>query len=197
MWISSKAQYDATHPSTCNDRIPLVDSQGSSSSGYDDSSPKVSPSPSTTTFSRLTGVVIIIDTFEHPPQTVDRTVIRSSPSHSLFTLPFKRSPSSPGPMSHFWTPESKAFPDPRPIFEEELEASLRRWEDERKGHKATEIYVVVDRETAHESWRSLSRRLTATIVHQARTSPVNVVDEKARMLKVLRCQTGILDLEPS
>ena len=42
------------------------------------------------------------------------------------------------------------------MFEEELEASLQRWEDERKGHNATDIYVVVDRETAHEeSWRSL------------------------------------------
>lgn len=157
--VLSKAQHDFTHR---HDLTPLADSQGTSNSSYDDSSAEVPPSPNSTNISRLPGVVTVTDVFEHPTHSVTRTVIRPSPSHSLFSLPFKRSSLPPGPKSGsrsrslFGTPESTPVPDARSAFEEELDASLRRWEDEREGHNAMDVYVVIDREASHEeSWRSL------------------------------------------
>jgi hypothetical protein len=53
------------------------------------------------------------------------------------------------------------------MFEEELDTSLRRWEDEREGRNAMDIYIVVDRESSHEeSWRSLVQE-----VHYNHSSP--------------------------
>lgn len=158
--IFSKAQHDLTRRSTRHDRIHFGDAHGESSSSCDSSSPEVSPSPSPTDFSHLPGTVTVTDVFEHPTHTVTRTVIRPSPNHFFFSLPFKRSPPSPGSKSG-----SKSFPrtpEPTPVqvthtsFEEELDAYERRWEDERGGYNAMDIYVVVDRDLAHEeSWRSL------------------------------------------
>lgn len=169
--ILSKAQHDLTHLFTRHDPIPLDDSQGTSSSSYEDSPAKVRPRSSPTTPSRLPGVVTATDTFEHPTHTVTRTVIRPSPSHSLFSLPFKRPSSSSGPKqgskSHFRTPESTPIPDAQSMFEEELDASLQRWGDEREGRNAMDVYVIVDREMSHEeSWRSLVQE-----VHYNRRPP--------------------------
>lgn len=158
--IFSKAQHDLTHLFTRHDCIRSGDSQRGSSSSYDDSSPEVSPSPSPTKFSRFPGTVMVTDVFEHPTHIVTRTVIRPSPSHFIFSLPFKHSPSSPGPKSgsksFFWTPEQTPVSDTGSTFEEELDVYEQRWEDERGGRNAMDIYVVVDRESSNEeSWRSL------------------------------------------
>ena len=162
--IFSKAQHDLTHMFIRHDCIRSMDSQEALSSGYDDSSPEVSPSPSPTKFSRFPGTVTITDIFEHPTHTVTRTVIRPSPSHFFFSLPFKHSPSSSGPKSGskslFRAPEQTPASDASSTFEEELDAYEQRWEDERGGRNAMDIYVVVDRESSHEeSWRSLVQEL--------------------------------------
>ena len=158
--IFSKAQHDLTHLFTRHDLIHLADSRGTSSSSCDDSSAEVSPSPSIANYSQLPGVVTVTDIFDHPTHTVTRTVIRPTPSHSVFSLPLKRPSSSRGPKSLFRTPESMPVPDTRSVFEEELDTSLRRWEDEREGRNAMDIYVVVGREAAHEeSWRSLIQEI--------------------------------------
>ena len=42
------------------------------------------------------------------------------------------------------------------MFEEELNAYEQRWEDEKEGRNAMDIYVVVDHDASREeSWRSL------------------------------------------
>lgn len=162
--ILSKAQHDLTNMFTRHDYTQLGDSNGASSSSYDDSSPEASPSPSPTKFSRLPGVVTVTDVFDHPTHTVTRTIIRPSPS-SFFSLPFKRSSTSSfgsksGSKSFFRTPELTPVPDTRPTFEEELDAYEQRCEDERGGRNPMDIYVVVDREAAHEeSWRSLVQEI--------------------------------------
>ena len=47
-------------------------------------------------------------------------------------------------------------PDAPSTFEEELDSYEQRWEDEKEGRNPMDIYVVVDRDVAHEeSWRSL------------------------------------------
>ena len=158
--IFSKAQQDITHMFTRHDYIHLVDTPGASSSSYDSSSPEVSPSPSPTDFSRLPGTVTVTDVFEHPTHTVTRTVIRPSPNHFPFSLPFKRSFSFSGPRTRskslLRAPEPTPVPDARPAFEEELDVHEQRWEDEKQGRNAMDIYVVVDHEASHEeSWRSL------------------------------------------
>jgi hypothetical protein len=161
MSIFSKAHHDLTNLFANDNSIHSANFQETSSSSYDGSSPEVSPSPSPTDFSRLPGVVgTVTDFFEHPTHTVTRTVIRPSPSHFLFSLPFKRSSSSLVPKSgskpFFRAQESTPVLDARSSFEEELDASLQRWEDEREGHCPLDIFVVVDREASHEeSWRSL------------------------------------------
>lgn len=162
--LFSKAQHDLSHLFTRPDLIHLGDSQGTSSSSYDDSSPEISPSPSPT-ISRHPGAVTITDVFEHPTHTVTRTVIRPSPSHSLFSLPFKRSSGSSsgsksGSKSFFRTSDPSHIADPRTTFEEELSAYAQRWEDEREGRNAMDVYIVVDRESSHEeSWRSLVQEI--------------------------------------
>jgi len=158
--IFSRAQHDLTHMFTRHDHVHLGDTHGTSSSSYSDSSPEVSPSPSPTKFSHHPGTVTVTDVFEHPTHTVTRTVIRPSPSHFFFSLPFIRSSPSSGSMSgsksFFRTPEPSPVPDARSTFEEELDVHEQRWEDERGGRNAMDIYVVVDREASHEeSWRSL------------------------------------------
>lgn len=159
--IFSKAQHDLTHMFTRHDYIRSGDSHGASSFSNDGSSPEISPSPSPTKFPRFPGTVTITDTFEHPTHTVIRTVIRPSPSHFLFSLPFKPSPSpsesrSTRSRSFFRAPEQTPALDSRFTFEEELDAHEQRWEDERMGRNAMDIYVVIDRESSHEeSWRSL------------------------------------------
>ena len=158
--IFSKAQHDLTNMFTRRD------THEASSSSYDSSSPEVSPSPSPTDFSRLPGTVTVTDVFEHPTHTVTRTVIRPSPSHFVFSLPFKRLSisSSAGSKSEHRspsrTPDSTSVPDVRSTFEEELDAYEQRWEDERGEYNAADIYVVVDHEAFHEeSWRSLVQEL--------------------------------------
>jgi hypothetical protein len=164
--IFSKAQHDITHLFTRHDYVRLGGTHGSSSSSYDDSSPEVSPASSPTDFSRLPGTVTITDVFEHPTHTVTRTVIRPSPSH-FFSLPFKRSSSSFGSKSFFRTPEPTHVPDAYSTFEVELDVYEQRWEDEREGRNAMDIYIVVDREASHEeSWRSLVQE-----VHYNRRPP--------------------------
>ena len=143
-----------------HESIHLEDAHGASSPSYDDSSSEVSPSSSPTADSRLPGTVTVTDVFEHPTHTVTRTVIRPSPSHSLFSLPFKRSASSPlprsGSRSFLRAPEQVSVPDVRSTFEEDLDAHVKRWENEREGYNAMDIYIVVERESSHEeSWRSL------------------------------------------
>ena len=162
--IFSKTQHELTHLFTHRDSIRSMGSQGTSSSSYDESSPEVSPSPSPTNFPRLPGVVTVTDVFEHPTHTVTRTVIRPSPSHFLFSLPFKRSSSSLVPKSgskpFFRKQDSTSSSDSRSTFEDELDASVQRWEDEKEGHNPLDIYVVVDREASHEeSWRSLVQQV--------------------------------------
>ena len=170
--IFSKAQHDLTHMFTRHDYIRSGDSHGTSSSSYDDSSPEISPSSSPTKFSRFPGMVTITDTFEHPTHTVTRTVIRPSPSHSFFSLPFKPSHSPPesrsrGSRSFFQTLEQTPTSDSGFTFEEELDAYEQRWEDERVGRNAMDIYVVIDRESSQEeSWRSLVQE-----VHYNRRPP--------------------------
>ena len=179
--IFSKAQHDLTHMFTRRDCSHSGDNHEATSSSYDSSSPEVSPSPSPTDFSRLPGTVTITDVFEHPTHTVTRTVIRPSPSHFPFSLPFKRLSSSSGSKSESKlfprTPDSTPVPDARPIFEEELDTYEQRWEDERGGHNVADIYVVVDREASHEeSWRSLVQE-----VHYNHLPPVrNVFSECGR-----------------
>lgn len=158
--ILLKAQHDLTNLFARHDPIHLGDAHEASSSSYDDSSPEASLPPSPTDFSHIPGVVTATDVFEHPTHTTTRTVIRPSPSHSRFSLTFKRSSSSlgqkPGPKSFFRTPESTPVPDARTTFEEELDACVQRWGDEREGRNAMDIYVIVDREASREeSWRSL------------------------------------------
>ena len=138
----------------------MAESRGSSRSSYDDFSTEVLPPPGPTNASRLHGVVKTTDTFEHPTHIVTRTVIRPCPSHSLFSLPFKRrsfSPGSkPGSKSLIGMPESPPVPDARSAFEEELDSSIKRWQDEKEGRDAVDIYVIVDHEASYEeSWRSL------------------------------------------
>lgn len=147
---------------TRRDSIRLGDAQEASSSSNDGSSPEISPSPSPTSFSRLSGTVTVTDVFEHPTHTVTRTVIRPSPSN-FFSLPFRRA-SFPGlrsePKQSPRIPDSPPVPDAPSTFEEELDACERRWEDERGERNAADIYVVVDREAFHEeSWRSLVQEL--------------------------------------
>ena len=158
--IFSKAQHDLTHKFTRHDRLQLGDTHGESSSSYDSSSPEASPAPSPTKFSHLPGTVTVTDVFEHPTHTVTRTVIRPSPNHFLFSLPFKRSSLSSGfktgSKSPLRTPELTPVPDVPSTFEEELDSYEQRWEDEKDGRDAMDIYVVVDRDVSHEeSWRSL------------------------------------------
>ena len=162
--IFSKAQHDLTHMFTRHDYTQLGGSNGASSSSYDDSSPEVSPSSSSTKFSRFPGTVTVTDIFEHPTHTVTRTVIRPSPSYFSFSLPFKRlsssSGSKSGSKSFFRTPEPTPVPETRPTFEEELDAYEQRWEDEREERNPMDIYVVVDRESSREeSWRSLVQEI--------------------------------------
>lgn len=156
--ILSKAQHDVTHLFR-HDLIPLADSRETLSSGYDNSSAEVSPLPTPTDLARLPAAdTTITDTFEYHTHTVTRTVIRPSPGHPFFSHPFRRSSSSPKPAfkSFFRTPELTPVPDARSTFEEELDVSLQRWEDEREGRNAMDIYVIVDREEViEESWRSL------------------------------------------
>lgn len=53
-------------------------------------------------------------------------------------------------------PESPPVPDARSAFEEELDSSIKRWQDEKEGRDAVDIYVIVDHEASYEeSWRSL------------------------------------------
>lgn len=158
--IFSKVQHDLSHMFTRHGYIHSGDTQGASSSSYDDSSLEVSPSPSPTDPSRLPGTMTMIDVFEHPTHTVIRTIIRPSPSHSLFSFPPKHSSSSFGlksmskPFSR--SPEQTPVSDAGYTFEEELDACEKRWEDEREGRNPMDIHVVVDRESFHEeSWRSL------------------------------------------
>jgi len=159
--IFTKAQHDLTHMFTRHDHVRSGDPHGgSSSSSYDDSSPEVSPSPSPTKFSRLPGTVTVTDVFEHPTHTVTRTVIRPSPTHFVFSLPFKRLSTSSSSKSFFWTPESPSVPDAGSTFEEELDAYEQRWEDEREGRNSMDIYVIIDRDSSHEeSWRSLVQEI--------------------------------------
>lgn len=176
--LFSKAHHDLAHLFTQNDPHHLVDSPGASISSYGGSSPEVSPSPSPTIPSHIPGVVTVTDVFEHPTHTVTRTVIRPSPSHFPFSLRFKRSSSSlgskSGSKSFFRTQESSPIPDVRSMFEEELDASLQRWEDEREGCNPLDVYIVVDRETAHEeSWRSLVQE-----VHYNRRPPTRKVSSE-------------------
>lgn len=176
--LFSKAHHDLAHLFTQNDPHHLVDSPGASSSSYGGSSSEVSPSPSPTIPSHIPGVVTVTDVFEHPTHTATRTVIRPSPSHFPFSLRFKRSSSSlgskSGSKSFFRTQESSPIPDVRSMFEEELDASLQRWEDEREGCNPLDVYIVVDRETAHEeSWRSLVQE-----VHYNRRPPTRKVSSE-------------------
>ena len=162
--IFSKAQHDLTHKFTRHDRLQLGDTHGESSSSYDTSSPEVSPAPSPTNFSRLPGTVTVTEVFEHPTHTVTRTVIRPSPNHFFFSLPFKRSSlssiSKMGSKSSPRTPEPTPVPDAPSAFEEELDSYEQRWEDEKDPRNAMDIYVVVDRDVAREeSWRSLVQEI--------------------------------------
>jgi hypothetical protein len=155
--VFSKAQHQLF---TRHDPIHLGDVHGASSSSCDDSS-EASPSSSPTTDSHLPGAAVTItDVFEHPTHTVTRTVIRPPQSHSLFSLPFRRSASSPlhksGSRSFLRTPEQPFVTDVRSTFEEDLDAHVQRWEDEREGRNVMDVYIVVERESSHEeSWRSL------------------------------------------
>jgi len=68
-------------------------------------------------------------------------------------------------------------PDSPSTFEEELDSYEQRWEDEKEGRNAMDIYVVVDRDMAREeSWRSLVQE-----VHYNNLPPVrNLTSECGR-----------------